>query len=692
MGTGKTTLIRALLDQLDKKVTVAAVKDPGLAPMDFFNFIAAAYGLRKHYTNKVDFLFDFEELLHKIRAAGRTALLIVDEAQRLDQTLLEEIRLLSNIEDPDQKLLNVFFVGQEEFLDIISAPENRALRQRITVNYHLENLNDVETEALVRHRLKVAGTTQEVFTPDAFPGIFAFSMGAPRLINILCDHALLTGFVKDAPTIGADIIAECIEDLRLPGEHGGGPDHHSAAIAPESAPAGAMPETPPPKPTAATVTAGLMLQNAPAPVARRRWPWAAAALLLLIVGAGFLWRQGWPPLTNALNLARVTPSVRVEATTPEAATTPEPAASHRPGVSERPTPAPVVPATNPAARPQATLPAAGRDAAEETGGSSTAALPKGKTDMDLRQDAGDEELTPDSRSPQPMPVTAQAELLIGHEIPDPLPTENVAAIAPVDKTATGGNRQTPSVPKPEERAETPSGVRSPNPIQETNDTPVPPLPAPTATAGPAAARALAGGAGPPSKESLPDAGPPVAPPPATPVKVARTAPAGRDPSPLASLPKPASSDAAISGLGLPTDANMTTSPGAQTAPAPSPAYATEDKIRDFIRSYRKAYESLDIDRFRLFFTEDAIEMNRPFSAALPVYQRNFGLLSALEYDITLKSWEEDEATGLVSLDGIFDIRYRTPESAWRNTQGDIRMDLAEIGGVYRIKRLDYQKE
>jgi hypothetical protein len=158
------------------------------------------------------------------------------------------------------------------------------------------------------------------------------------------------------------------------------------------------------------------------------------------------------------------------------------------------------------------------------------------------------------------------------------------------------------------------------------------------------------------------------------------------------LPKPASSEATIFLPGLPTDASMTTSPGAQTAPAPSPAYATADKIRDFIRSYRKAYESLDIDRFRLFFTEDAIEMNRPFSAALPVYQRNFGLLSALEYDITLKSWEEDEATGLVSLDGIFDIRYRTPESAWRNTQGDIRMDLVEIGGVYRIKRLDYQKE
>ena len=137
---------------------------------------------------------------------------------------------------------------------------------------------------------------------------------------------------------------------------------------------------------------------------------------------------------------------------------------------------------------------------------------------------------------------------------------------------------------------------------------------------------------------------------------------------------------------------MTTPSAMQTRPAPLPPYATEDKIKDFIRAYRKAYESRDIDRFRLFFAEDAMELNRPLSDALPVYQRNFDVLTALEYDITLKSWEEDEATGQVSLEGIFDIRYRTPESAWRNTQGDIRMDLVEIGGVYRIKRLDYQKE
>ena len=130
---------------------------------------------------------------------------------------------------------------------------------------------------------------------------------------------------------------------------------------------------------------------------------------------------------------------------------------------------------------------------------------------------------------------------------------------------------------------------------------------------------------------------------------------------------------------------------ATTPSAPLP-YPTEDKIRDFIRAYRKAYESRDINRFRLFFTEDAIELNRPISAALPVYQKNFEALAALDYDIDLKAWEEDEATGQVTLKGQFDIRYRMSDSAWRSTQGEISMDLVETGGIYRIKRLDYWKE
>jgi hypothetical protein len=132
--------------------------------------------------------------------------------------LLEEIRLLSNIEIPERKLLNIFFVGQSEFNKILMTNECRPLRQRITVTYNIESLTENETREYIIHRLKVAGTTSEIFTKGAIGKVYSFSKGYPRLINIMCDHALLTGYVKDLTTVTPKIIRECTKELSLPGE------------------------------------------------------------------------------------------------------------------------------------------------------------------------------------------------------------------------------------------------------------------------------------------------------------------------------------------------------------------------------------------------------------------------------------------------------------------------------------------
>jgi general secretion pathway protein A len=121
-------------------------------------------------------------------------LLIIDEAQRLNHDLLEQIRLLSNIEMDNHKLINIFFVGQNEFNNILSEERHKAVRQRITVSYHIEPLTEPETREYINHRLKIAGCNQELFKPEAVRRIYAFSQGYPRLINIICDHALLTGY------------------------------------------------------------------------------------------------------------------------------------------------------------------------------------------------------------------------------------------------------------------------------------------------------------------------------------------------------------------------------------------------------------------------------------------------------------------------------------------------------------------
>ena len=143
-------------------------------------------------------------------------LLIIDECQRLSSELLEEIRQLSNIEKQETKLLNIFFVGQEYFNTILQQDQNRALLQRISINYLLTPLNIHETGEFVRHRLKIAGAEKDIFSPAAIRGVFEFSSGFPRKINMICDHALLSGFAQGIKSINGKIIAECAKNLCLP--------------------------------------------------------------------------------------------------------------------------------------------------------------------------------------------------------------------------------------------------------------------------------------------------------------------------------------------------------------------------------------------------------------------------------------------------------------------------------------------
>ena len=216
VGTGKTTLLNALTESLGNDVLVAMVTDPGLAKMDFFNFIADSFAMNRKFRTKGEFLIKLKQFLLDVHAQGRQTLLIIDECQNLNQKMLEEVRLLSNIELHNSKLINIFFVGQSEFNDIIVRPRNRAIRQRITINYNISALSAAETENYIQFRLKVAGSQEPIFSPQAIEAIYRFSNGYPRLINIVCDQALLTGYVQERQTIGEKIIDECAKDLRIP--------------------------------------------------------------------------------------------------------------------------------------------------------------------------------------------------------------------------------------------------------------------------------------------------------------------------------------------------------------------------------------------------------------------------------------------------------------------------------------------
>ncbi|MFA6012518.1 MAG: AAA family ATPase [Desulfobacteraceae bacterium] len=215
IGAGKTTLINALINSVSEEVIYAFVPDPGLELMDFYRYLSNAFYCDHSFTNKADFIFMFRDFLLNAHESGKKVLLIIDEAQRLSNELLEEIRLLSNIELQDSKLLNIFFVGQAEFNTKLLEPENRSVRQRITISNHIQPLTEKETGDYIRHRLKVAGSQKNIFSYVAIHEVYNFSAGYPRLINIVCDISLLTGYVRDKIKISDDIVRESIESLNI---------------------------------------------------------------------------------------------------------------------------------------------------------------------------------------------------------------------------------------------------------------------------------------------------------------------------------------------------------------------------------------------------------------------------------------------------------------------------------------------
>jgi general secretion pathway protein A len=213
VGTGKTTLVNALLLQLGNDIIVANITNPILEKLDFLNTIANEFNINRYFNNKADFLIHFSRFLHDCYKKKKKVVLIIDEAHKLNNDLLEEIRVLSNIERKDTKLISIFFVGQNEFIGIISDKKKRALRQRITLNYHLEPLKESEVREYILHRLNVAGLNKNIFSDNSISEIFSFSNGYPRLINTICDHALLIGYVKEIKKIDKEIIKECENGL-----------------------------------------------------------------------------------------------------------------------------------------------------------------------------------------------------------------------------------------------------------------------------------------------------------------------------------------------------------------------------------------------------------------------------------------------------------------------------------------------
>src|SRR5213082_427054 len=209
VGTGKTTIVRSLLAQAPKNAEIALILNPRMTPPEFLLTICEELGIgvpdqaAGSLKDLVDILGGY---LLRAHGAGKRVVLVVDAAQHLPPDVLEQVRLLPHLETPTQQLLQIILIGQPELRELLARNELRQLAQRITGRYHLNPLTSTETSAYVRHRLRVAGATTDMFAPAALNETFRLSHGVPRVINVICDRALLGAYSLDRHRVPTNMV------------------------------------------------------------------------------------------------------------------------------------------------------------------------------------------------------------------------------------------------------------------------------------------------------------------------------------------------------------------------------------------------------------------------------------------------------------------------------------------------------
>ncbi len=240
IGTGKTTLIRHLLNRIGRDVTVGLISHTHRSFGELLQWILMAYNLEYAGKDKVQLYETFVNFLIREYARRRRTVLIVDEAQNMSVDTLEELRMLSNINADKNQVLQVMLVGQGGLRETLRRPDMEQFAQRIAVDYHLEPLGAAETAHYVRHRVKIVGGDEELFEDDALQAVFENSGGTPRLINLLCDTALVFGYAEQSPVIGRELVEDVAREKRR-----GGIFPHRKPVRTDTPDAGGAPDAEP---------------------------------------------------------------------------------------------------------------------------------------------------------------------------------------------------------------------------------------------------------------------------------------------------------------------------------------------------------------------------------------------------------------------------------------------------------------
>jgi len=215
IGAGKTTLIESFLKEIQSDVVIAQVNQTQVSAVDFLQAVLVQFGFSPFKMKKGELIATLNTFLIEQYSAGRKVLLIVDEAQNLSLRVLEEIRMLSGVETTKEKVLRIILAGQPELNEKLDAPELVQLAQRVRLRFHLTTLTDVETRAYIQHRLEVAGAgDREIFAEDTYVEIFRYTGGVPRLVNTLCDTAMMAAFAANRNHVTLDDVINSVEELQ----------------------------------------------------------------------------------------------------------------------------------------------------------------------------------------------------------------------------------------------------------------------------------------------------------------------------------------------------------------------------------------------------------------------------------------------------------------------------------------------
>jgi len=748
VGTGKTTLINALIQSLGEDTLAATIYDPSLGVLEFFNVVASAFDMGETFESKGQFIIHFREFLKTARDRKQKVLLIIDEAQAVAPELLEEIRLLSNLEQEHVRLLNIFFVGQNELVDILQEYRNRALRQRITIRYHIEQLTLDETEAYIRHRLRVSGTEAPIFSPGAIDEIFAFSGGYPRLINIISDHALLSGYVQELDTVHANTIRECREELLISRKSSKYPVYGQGIPSPEAPDrelAGGIgipemgsepseddrisfslvlpkrePDVIKPKGDLGIPsqdweisddgqrfpgrdTDGVPLERDPEPVKGRRMPTFLVVVLLAAVGAiaGYVYFQ------DGTNRAKPR---KFSITKPKEV----PRSMKMAPTDDKPLILPSVPE-------KSEITDKVQDKTVKDSRFSTVRPPEPESSKKIAPAEGEPlDALPLPRfagTPQPPSASEKtgAPVVSG---PGSGPGETVKASIPTEGKTSGWmspdrSKKTlvaASVPdktsgKISTSASTPAKPPASPKISETTQQDVgkhveKPAPKPVETQKEpsgkdlTAAEELSLEATSSTGSSVFSKKPAIGAAAASSVKPpAQTADVKEEPRVVHQM---VTQEKERSAATLPEKKSASVQSDAPAAEPETLAkqtvsqYNLQDRLKIFLRAYCRTYERKNLDMFGAFFAPDALEQGRPFKSWAPRYRQNFNRIDSMIYDIELERYATLDDNEEVRIEGTFQVRAKLSGSKkWRKSSGRISMVLEPYKDSFRVKQLNY---